>query len=222
MPTTKYQIAEQVLLRLNGGQTSNASKFHINEIKISVAQVANQLLKLEYLETNMRMREMIPNGAAIATYEDILVTQYKNVSKSILPCYPLKLPRGLGVFQIFSPSDVNNQFIPLEMGMTGLIQSQPVLNTLFGCPGFEVYGMDVVYTRDLTTPPTPAYVTVRLVVLDFTIYTDYDILPLAPEQEWTIINQVIQLYGGEPIADKLVDPGVKEERNVPTPQQSQG
>lgn len=222
MPTTKYQIAEQVLLRLNGGQTANASKFHINEIKISVAQVANQLLKLEYLETNMRMREMIPNGAAIATYENILVTQYKNVSKSTLPCYPLKLPRGLGVYQIFSPDDVNNQFIPAEMGMIGLIQSQPVISTLSGCPIFEVYGMDVIYNTDLTLPPDPVYVTVRLVVLDFTQYTDYDILPLAPEQEWTIIQQVIQLYGGEPIADKLVDPGVKEERNIPTPQQSQG
>ena len=43
-------------------------------------------------------------------------------------------------------------------------------------------------------------------------YTDWDILPLAPEQEWQIIAEVVKMYGVEPPADKLVDPGVKEQR----------
>lgn len=212
MATTRYKIAEQIMLLINGGRVGNASMVHINEIKIAVNQVANQALKMEYFQVNIPMQEMIPNGAAIATYENVLVEQYKNVSKSTLPCYPLKLPRGMGVFQIFQPADVNAQFIPLESSMAALISSQPVLNTLLGYTGYEVYGTDVVYTRDLTTPPTPVYVTMRLVVLDINQYSDYDILPVAPEQEWQIIAEVVRMYGVEPPADKLVDPGVKEQR----------
>jgi hypothetical protein len=212
MATTRYKIAEQVMLLINGGRVGNASKVHINEIKIAVNQVANQALRMEYFQVNVPMQEMIPNGAAVATYENVLVEAYKNVSKSVLPCYPLKLPRGMGVFQIFQPADVNAQFIPLESSMAALISSQPVLNELLGYTGYEVYGTDVVYTRDLTTPPTPVYVTMRLVVLDIDQYSDYDILPVAPEQEWQIIAEVARMYGAEPPADKLVDPGVKEQR----------
>lgn len=210
MATTRYKIAEQAMLLINGGRVGNASKVHINELKIAVNQLANQALKMEYFQVNVPMQEMIPNGAAIATYENIIVTKYKNVSKSVLPCYPLKLPRGMGVFQIFNPSDVNACFIPLESSMAALISSQPVLNNLLGHTGFEVYGTDVIYTSDLTQPSQDVYVTMRLVVLDINQYTDWDILPLAPEQEWQIINEVVRLYGPEPPADKLVDPGIKE------------
>lgn len=205
---------------LNGGRSGNASKFHINEIKLSVNQVANQLLKMEYFSVNVPMREMIPNGAAIATYENIAVTQYKNVSRSILPAYPLKLPRNIGVYQIFYPDDVNSCFIPLESGMAHLISSQPVLSDLLGYVGYECYGTDIVYTQDITQPGEDVFVTIRLVVLDIAQYTDWDLLPVAPEQEWQIIQEVVKLYIGEPPADKLVDPSVKEQRE-PIKQQVQ-
>lgn len=220
MATTRYKIAEQIMLLLNGGRVGNASKVHINEIKVAVNQVANQALKLEYLQVNIPMKEMIPNGAAIATYENIQVVQYKTVSKIVLPCYPLKLPRGIGVFQIFRSTDITDQFIPLETGMASMLSSQSALSNLLGYTGFEVYGTDVVFTRDLTLPGQDVVVTVRLVVLDINQYSDYDILPLAPEQEWQIINEVLRLYGSEPPADKLVDPGVKEQR-VPIKEQIQ-
>lgn len=210
MATTRYKIAEQAMLIINGGRVGNASKVHINELKIAVNQLANQALKMEYFQINVPMQEMIPNGAAIATYENIIVTKYKNVSKSVLPCYPLKLPRGMGVFQIMNPDDVNACFIPLEMSMAALVSSQGVLSDLLGHTGFEVYGTNVVYTKDLTLPSQDVYVTIRLVVLDINQYSDWDILPLAPEQEWQIINEVVRLYGPEPPADKLVDPGIKE------------
>lgn len=221
MATTKQRIADEILNILSGGRVGSGTKFHINEIKISVAQVANQLLKMEYLQVNIPMGEMIPNGAAIATYENILITQYKNVSKITLPCYPLKLPRGIGVYQIFNPNDVNSLFIPVEPGMIGLIQSQPVLNTLLGYTAYEPYGTDVIFSKDLSIPNTAVYVTVRLVVLDITQYSDWDPLPLGPEQEWQIKAEVLKIYSAEPITDKLVDPGTKEESKVPTNQQAQ-
>jgi len=167
------------------------------------------------------MGEMIPNGASIATYENITITQYNTTrSKSTLPAMPLKLPRGIGVYQIFDPANIDCPFIPLEMGQRGLISSQPLINDLLNQVGYEWYGMDIVYTRDLTQL-SPITVTMRLVVLDITKYSDFDILPIPSDMEWEIVQDVYKLFSTEPVADKLVDPGNNEERGTPIQQQSQ-
>lgn len=217
---TKARIAEEILLLLSGGRIGVATKYHINEIKLSVAQVANQLLKLDYFNGVQTLQEFIPNGAAIGTYPNNLVTQWSNTSMTTLPCMPMRLPRGLGVYQIFPQSDYFAEFIPLQLGEASLIRSQGLVSNLSGSIGYEVSGLNVIFTQDLTIPNTNVYVTIRMVVLDFTQYSDYDPLPLPPEMEWTIKQEVMKLYGMEPIADKLVDPGVKESR-VPLPQQKQ-
>ncbi len=210
MATTKARLAEEILLLLSGGRIGVATKYHINEIKISVCQVANQLLKMEYFSTLTPLQEFIPNGAAIATYENNLVVPWSNTSKTVLPAMPLRLPRNLGVYQVFAQSDYFTEFIPLQLGEASIIRSQGLVSQLSGYTGYEVSGLDVIFTQDLTTPNVPVYVTIRLVILDFTQYGDWDPLPLAPEQEWEIKQQVYKLYMNEQIPDKLVDPGVKE------------
>lgn len=210
MATTKGRLAEEILLLLSGGRIGVATKYHINEIKISLCQVANQLLKMEYFSTLTPLQEFVPNGAAIATYENNLVVPWSNTSKTTLPCMPIRLPRNLGVYQIFAQSDYFSEFIPLQLGEASIIRSQGLVSQLSGYTGYEVSGLDVIFTQDLTIPNTNVYVTVRLVVLDFTQYGDWDPLPLAPEQEWEIKQQVYKLYTNEQVPDKLVDPGVKE------------
>jgi hypothetical protein len=218
--TTKYRIAEQVVRLLNGGNIPAASKVKLPEVKIAVEQVVNRLLKMEYLNINIPSFEMIPNGASIATYEDIPIVQYGTRSKSTLPAMPLKLPRGIGVYQIFDPANPDCPFIPLEMGQLGLLKSQPLINNLLGQVGYEWYGMDIIYTTDLTQDP-PITLTMRLVVLDISQYSDYDILPLPSDMEWDVIQEVYKLFTTEPIADKIVDSGVKEQKGVPINQQTQ-
>ena len=218
--TTKYRIAEQVARLLNGGNVPAAAKVKIPEIKIAVEQCLNKLLKMEYLNLNIPSFEMIPNGASVATYENIVIEQYGTRSKSTLPAMPLKLPRGIGVYQIFDPANPDCPFIPLEMGQLGLLKSQPLLNNLLGQTGYEWYGMDIIFTTDLTQTP-PIYLTMRLVVLDISHYSDYDILPIPSDMEWDVIQEVYKLFTTEPIADKLVDSSVKEQKGVPINQQMQ-
>src|SRR4051812_32258560 len=116
MPITRYSGAEQVHRLLTGDDPSTNSKYHIKEISFALAQVANKYLKMEYLNVDTKMGQAIPNGASVATYENITVSAYKNVSKATLPAAPLRLPRDMGVFQIFDPANVNTLFIPVEMG----------------------------------------------------------------------------------------------------------
>jgi len=220
MATTKYRLAEQVLRLLNGGEIPVATKVLIPEAILAIEQCVNKMLKMEYLNANVPFGELIPNGASVATYENIEVVQYGSRSKSTLPAMPLKLPRGIGVYQIFDPANMDCPFIPLEMGQQGLLSSQPMINEILGQVGYEWYGMDVIYTTDLTQP-TPIEVTMRLIVLDVSQYTDHDILPVPADMEYDIIQEVYKLFATEAVADKLVDSSQNEERNVPLPQQQQ-
>lgn len=218
---TKFRLAEEIKRLIDAGNPPLASRVTFNEIKLSVGQVANSLLKIDYFSTNIPMGEMIPNGAVLGLYEGIEVVKYNNTSKCTLPVKPIKLPRNIGVYSIFKSGDPRCEYIPLEMGHANLIASQPLINDLLGHVGYEVFGNTVVFTQDLTTPPDPFYVDMRLVILDVNEYGDYDPLPLLPEMEWEIKKQVVALYTGEPVADKLVDSGRKEQKGQPIQTQSQ-
>lgn len=219
--STKYRISEQCVRIINGGDIPVASKVKILEVKIAVEQVLNKMLKMEYLNVNIPSMELIPNGASVATYEGIAIEQYgTSRSKSTLPAMPLKLPRGIGVYQIFDPANMDCPFIPLEMGQWGLLKTQPLINNLLGQVGYEWYGMDIIYTSDLTQSD-PIEVTMRLVVLDISQYSDYDILPIPSSMEWDVIQEVVKMFAAEPIPDKLVDPGNNNQVNAPAQQQAQ-
>lgn len=215
MATTKYRLAEEIQRILVGSNAGAGTKFHLNEIMLSVEQVANQLLKMEYMNTNIPMGDLIPSGAAIMTYDNIPVVKYKNISKSVLPCFPLKLPKNIGVYQIIpyivgdagDISDVFTEFIPMELGQAFMIQKNPLVSNLSGMTGYECAGLDVYYSKDLTVDNTNAAVTMRLVVLDFTQYDEYAPLPLSPEYEFQIKTAVVQLYAAEPAEEKLPESG---------------
>lgn len=222
MATTLYRIAEECLKIISGGQIQSASNVSLNECKISICQVANNLLKVEHFTVNERLGEKIPNGSVIALYEGITFSAWTNGrSKATLPVKPIKLPRNMGVFSIFPSTQPNKEFIPLQMGQSSLILSQPLLNNLLGQIGYEVFGLDVVFTKDLTQIYPTDTLSMRLAILDFSTYGDYDVLPLLPEQEWQIKKEVVQLYSNVPISDYLVDPSVKQQQNIPIKEQQQ-
>src|ERR1700688_1605206 len=111
--TTIYKLSEECLRIISGGNIPVATKVALDEVKISVCQVANQLLKTEYFQINSQIGEAIPNGTVLGLYEGISVTKWKNVSACTLPIKPLRLPRNMGVYAIFDPDDPSLEFIPL-------------------------------------------------------------------------------------------------------------
>lgn len=221
MATTIYRLSEEIVKMLSGGKIPVATGVSINEIKIAVGQVANSLLKTDYFQVNTRWGEMIPNGASIGYYPDVSVERWKNKSRAKLPIRPIKLPREMGIYAIFPSGESDKEFIPLQMGQWSLLQSQPLLNNLLGQVGWESYGEYVLFTKDITVPGENVTVDMRLVILDISLYGDYDILPILPEMEWQIKQEVVKMYGGEPIPDKTVDPSVNEQKNIPVTQQRQ-
>jgi len=214
------RLAEEILLVLSGGRIGTATKFHPREVIISICQVANQLLKMEYMQTNLPMGEMIPGGSTICTYDNLPAFKYKNVSAINLPTAPLRLPRDMGCWSIFPTGNPLAAFIPLQDGDTNMLQAEPLVSELDGNIGYERYGLLVQFDEDITIPNQVVPITARLVVLDFNQYDDYTPLPLSADHEWAIKKEVIAMYAQEPNADKLVDSGVKEQR-IPIKDQMQ-
>ena len=221
MAQTIYRLAEQVYNLIEGGKAGAASSITLNEIKISCGQVINQLLRVDYFNTGLKMGEAIPNSTVIAKYDNIPVVQIGNKCRSVLPVKPLSLPRNMGVWSIYQPEDLDKEFIPLQMGQSSLLKSQLMINDLLGQIGYEVRGLDVYYTKDFTTP-TGTTVNMELAITDISNYGDYDILPIPPEMEWQVVQEVFKLYMEEPIADKVVSATAKEQKGTPIDKQNQG
>jgi hypothetical protein len=224
---TIYRLAEQAFALIEGGDPAVASSIGIGDLKISCGQVINSLLKTTYINTNIPMGEMIPNNSVLGLYEDIEVVSYNGKSKATLPIKPLGLPRNMGVFAIYPKYraidvyDLDNEFIPLQMGQGGLLKSQPLINDLLGQIGYEVFGTEVVFTKDIKLLFPEITLAMRLAIMDISQYGDYDLLPILPEHEWEVITQVYKMYSTQPIPDKVVEATAKEQKNIPLKQQSQ-
>ena len=174
MAQTIYRLAEQAYSLIEGGDPGVASSISMNELKISVGQVINQKLRIDYFNTGLKLGEAIPNSTVIAKYDNIIVTQNGiGKSKAVLPIKPLSLPRNMGVWSIYLPNSPEKEFIPLQMGQSNLLRSQLMINDLLGQIGYEVRGLDIYFTKDLTTLDyvevsnvRVTYINVELAILD--------------------------------------------------------
>ncbi len=221
------RLSEEILKMLSGGDIQAATNISQNEIKISIGQVINQLLKVDYFSINAKMNEAIPNGSVLGLYENIDVTAWNGKSVSVLPIKPLKLPRNMGVFAIYpkytalGSYELDKEFIPLQMGQGGLMKSQPMINNIMGQVGYECFGDSIVYSKNLADIFPEIKVAMRLAIMDVSKYGDWDLLPILPEMEWQVKQEVIKLYSGVGTADMLVDATSKQQQDIPLTGQKQ-
>ncbi len=224
---TIYRLQEQIFGLIEGGNPGLASSITENELKISIGNVINQLLKVEHFSINEKLGEKIPNGSVLALYENIAVTESNGKSKASLPIKPIKLPRNMGCWAIYpkytlgGDYEYDKEWIPVQMGQLGLLNSQPLINDLLGQVAYENYGMEVIANKNVKSLYPDIVLAMRLVVMDVSQYSDFDPLPVLPEQEWQIIQEVYKLYSNQRIPDKIIDSTAKENQGVPLKQQQQ-
>lgn len=221
------RLSEEILRILNGGQIDAATNVSLAEIKLSIGQVVNSLLKVEYFSVNLKMGEIIPNGTVLGLYEGVEVITRNGKSEATLPVKPQKLPRNMGVWAVYMRKETNGNYeydselIPLQMGQGGLIKSQPLLNDLLGQVGYECFGDKLVFTKDIKALFPDVVLAMRLAILDVSQYGDYDALPILPEMEWQVKQEVVKMYSIEPVADTVVDSTTTENKGLPIAQQKQ-
>lgn len=192
---TKYLLAERIHRMLN---PNISAKMHINDVMLMVQSVANSILKMEVFKVNMPEGDTIPPNCMIATYENVPVTAYKDVCQSKLPAIPVALPRNMGVYEIFD--QLWCPYIPIPAGIYNVAKPH---NLLGSQTGYEVYGTQVIFTKNLL--PSVSSVNMRLVVSDLSTLGDYDLLPITPDMEVQIIDTVYKMLVGVPPADRQAD-----------------
>lgn len=217
---TRYLIGEQVRSRLNGGDAKAASWADIREIYKAIEQVVNSALKMEAFKVILPAGETIPDGLSVATYVNVPVVPYMGTARARLPAMPTRLVRNMGVWAI-GPMNLdgdtilNSQFIPVGMGQSFFLQSQPMISDLLGQVGYEPSGLDILFLSDITKAPNNiTQVWMKLIVLDISQYGDFDILPIPADMEADVIEQVYARFAPEPAPDKIVDPIALTQKTV--------
>lgn len=202
--TTKYKIAEQVQ-RLLMNNPVVSGRFNLNEIKLLVAQVANQLLKADHFSVNMPEGDTIPTNCMVYTYDNVPVTTYKTtLSRATLPSIPIGLPRNMGVLHVSKIDSIDEPFVPIPTSMYGIIKPQDLLGELSGLIGYEVVGKDIIFTKNLPGMSVNS-VYIRLVGVDLNTVSDYETLPLTADLEAQVITQVYNILVQTPSGENKLD-----------------
>jgi hypothetical protein len=149
------------------------------------------MFKMEYYNATLPSGETIPDNLMTAFYESIAVASYKDKAKATLPIMPIPLPRNMGIFRITDTND--NDFIPVQLGQGALLKPDKLLNELLGNIWYEVRGNTIVFSKDITLLGLSS-VNMYLVVLDISLYSDTDVLPIPPSMEEEIIEKVFAKF----------------------------
>jgi len=184
---------------------SISGRFELNEIKILVGQVANQILKADYFGVNLPEGDTIPQNCMVYTYDNVAVTTYKtSLSRATLPSIPISLPRNMGVLHVSKTNAIDEPFIPIPTSMYGIVKPQDLLGDLSGLISYEVVGKDIIFNTNLPGQSVNS-VYIRLVGVDINAVTDYEILPLNVDMEAQVVTQVYNILVQTPKDTKPFD-----------------
>lgn len=198
MSTTKKILSEQVLFRLYGGDYDISSPVQFPDVYKAIEQIVNSMFKMEQFNSNLPSGETIPNGVMVATYTDVTVSGHGDVSKATLPVFPISLPKNMGIFGIAPAMSLTSlqghfSFIPLMRGQKDLLRTDTLLNDLMGQIGYEPRNTDVVFTKNCTLLGITK-VDMELLVMDISLYSETDILPIPASYEDDIVTALVNKF----------------------------
>lgn len=199
---TKKFLADQVLLKLGSGYPDIAQNIKIFDVIAAVGQVANSLLKAQYVSDILGSGERVPNNLVIAEYPPIDIKLYgDNKSYFMLPATPISLPRNMGVFAVSLFPDFSDEVIPIQAGQGYFLKDMDILDSELL---YEPSGNRINLSRNvLAHGYTKAYV--KLAILDISLYDENVNLPLPADFENPIINTVYQMFAPIPQTVRVTD-----------------
>jgi hypothetical protein len=212
--STIYSISQGVEKILEASNPPTAAKYDIAEIKRYVVQVINSALKMQHFTQTMAGGENIPDGLALAEYNNVPVESYGGVSRATLPVIPVSLPLNMGIYHVSKTDDIINGFIPFQPGELQMIGEEHCISDILGQIGYEPRGKHLVFNKDITTSDTDQAIDsvyLLLVVKDLSLYGDWDLLPIEAGMEADIIQRTFDLLKQQFPENKRVDVITKQQ-----------
>jgi len=211
---TIYSISEQIRQLLVGKDPASASRFTIQDVKQASIQAANSLLKTQHFVQNLGGGEMTPDGLVLSEYDEIAVESYGNVSRATLPAMPYSLPLNTGIFHVGKVGDPLNGFVPYEPGQMQMLSEEPYISDVLGQISYEPSGKFIYFNKDITAGDSETAINsvfMKLVVKEWSLYNDFELLPIPSDLEWPLIQETYKVLMGQYPTNKVVDVTNKEE-----------
>lgn len=190
---TKKLLAEQVRYRLDGGYPDISASVQEPDVIKAIEQEINLQLKMQHFSVSMPLGETIPDNAFVATYTGVAVSKLGNKSQAIMPVMPISLPRNQAIHQVYDANSPDTPFIPILSSQKALIRVDDLLDGMLGQNYYYPKGKTLVFSKDLTLLGINS-VTMELVVMDFSSYTNTDMLPLPTDMEAGIVDAVFKRF----------------------------
>ena len=189
--TTKRLLADQLLIKLDGGFPDIASKVLKEDLFLAIEQWINAKFKLKHFSETLASGESIPEGVSLATYTAIPLDTVNDKSIATLPIVPISLPRNLGVYDV---NDGNGySFIPLQRGQIQILGADFMLNTLLGQVCYDVVGKQIRFSQNIKLLGIDT-VDMDLMVFDMDLYSETDPLPLPKDMEAQLVDDLYKSY----------------------------
>lgn len=204
MATTKKKLAEivqRIYARYADKENIDRS-LDAREVKLLIEQAMNKILKAQTFERFRDGYIDIPRCNLIKyTSQSVTADASNNRAYVDLPAIPISLPMDMGVWQINPTTAPHSAYIPIAaqdwavmgVGYTDGTQSDGINSSyLEQQTGYYVEGKRIYFTKDISAVST---VDIQLLVSDISQSGDNDILPLSPEYESDVIQEVLRLIG---------------------------
>ena len=163
------------------------------EINLLMNQSINKVLKLQVADSFKAGLVDVPKCNLLEYTCAVTADAGNNRSYITLPAIPLTLPMDMGIWSIAAATGAMTPYIPIP-AQDVLVFQGANLSYLEGKIGYYLQGKRVYFTKNitLTANGTVTSVVVNLLVIDFSQIGDNDVLPISPEVESAIIDDVLQ------------------------------
>ena len=207
MATTKNKLSEQVqrLYARFIDKDNPSDVIDLREIKLIVEQSINKVLKIQVADSFKAGMYDVPRCNLIE-YTCATTSESLNSRASItLPAIPLTLPMDMGIWSISAIGSARTPYIPIpsqDVLVFGNISDGTNLSYLEGQVGYYVQGKLIYFTKDITQTANGnvTSVKVNLLVSDFSVLNDDDLLPISPEVESAVIADSLQTVSNGKVA----------------------
>lgn len=163
------------------------------EINLIMNQSINKVLKLQVADSFKAGLVDVPKCNLLEYTCAVTADAGNNRSYITLPAIPLTLPMDMGIWSIAAATGAMTPYIPIP-AQDVLVFQGVNLSYLEGKVGYYLQGKRVYFTKNITLAAngTVTSVVVNLLVMDFSQIGDNDVLPISPEVESAIIDDVLQ------------------------------
>ncbi len=201
--TTKNILAEQIqrLYARFIDKDNISDVIDIREIKLLLVQSINKILKLQVAESFKAGQVDVPKCNLLEYTCAVTSESGNNRSHITLPAIPLTLPMDMGIWSIAATNAALTPYIPIPAQDIIVFQGTNV-SALEQQIGYYVQGKKVYFTKDITLSANGSItsVIVNLLVSDFNQIGDNDLLPISPEVESLVIEDVLNAISGGKVA----------------------